>query len=183
MKKMRVILLLFFILGCANVNIESRKPIKLDINMRVDVYQHVVGDVESINDQIYGSGNKKLNSLFLFENVYAADLSEETAGAVFRRRERVSELREYSAKGYIGENKNSFLEIRGEVPRDIKDKVIFFIREENKDRDIICGATAEKNKTDVSAVRKVFFENDYKRAPSGYWFEVYNEGSYIWIKK
>ena len=183
MKKICLILLFFIVFGCANINLESRKPIKLDINMRVDVYQHVVEDVKSINDQIYGSENKDFNSLFFFENAYAFDLDKEIADAVSRRIERVSQFQEYSVKEYIGENKDSFLEVRGDVPGQIKDEVNSFVANENKDRNIICNGTAEKNKTDVATVRKVFFENDYKRAPLGYWFEVNKDGQYIWIKK
>ena len=183
MKKIWLMLLFFVIFGCANVNLESRKPIKLDINMRVDVYQHIVGDVESINDQIYGSENKNFNSLFNLENAYAADVSQKVSDAVTRRRERVFQLQEYSVKGYIGENKDSFLEVRGNVPNQIKDKVNFFVVNENKDRDIIINGTAEKNKTDAAVVKKVFFADDYKRAPLGYWFEVNKDGRYVWIKK
>ena len=75
------------------------------------------------------------------------------------------------------------MEVRENVPGQIKDEVNSFVANENKDRDIICSGTAEKNKTDAATVRKVFFENDYKRAPLGYWFEVNKDGQYMWMKK
>ena len=172
MKKIGIIILFLIAFGCARVSVQPPEPIKVDINMRVDVYQHVVQDVESINDQIYGPENKELNSIFGLSVVYAQDLSNKASEAIARRKDRVSKIEDYFAKGYIGENRKALLEIVGNVPADIKSEVKAAIDQENKDRDIIYKATAEKNNTDISGVRNVFFKSDYKRAPSGFWFET-----------
>ena len=60
MRKIALLLLTIIAFGCAKVQVETTKPIKVDVNMRVDVYQHVVKDVESVNDQIYYTSFKKL---------------------------------------------------------------------------------------------------------------------------
>jgi uncharacterized protein YdbL (DUF1318 family) len=180
MKKVGVVLLVMIIFGCAKVSVQTPEPIKVDINMRVDVYQHVVKDVESINDQIYGPQNKELNSLFGLGTAYAQDLSAQASEAIARRRSRVSKIEEYFSKGYIGENRKALLEIVGDVPADIKSQVKDVINQENKDRDILYQEIANKNNTDISGIREVSFKEDYERAPSGYWFQT---GSGKWAKK
>jgi uncharacterized protein YdbL (DUF1318 family) len=185
MKRILFIILVLIAFGCAKVSVETAKPIKVDINMRVDIYQHVVQDVESINDEIYGSQEKKLNSIFMVRNAYAADWSGQAQEAISRRKTRVAKIEKYFAKGYIGENKDALLEIKGNVPSQLRGELVNLIKEENKDREIIYKETAQKNNASISEVRKVFFGGDYKRAPSGYYFEVYdsNEGKYVWIRK
>ncbi len=183
MKKISVIFLAFFLISCAKVSVETKKPIKVDINMRVDIYQHVVKDVEDINDQIYGSSGKDLNSLFGFEEAYAADLPAGASEAISRRRDRVGSIEAYFSKGYIGENKDALLELKGDVSGEEKAAVVKTISEENKDRKILYKAIAEKNGTDISSVQKASFESDYKRAPSGYWFQISDGGGYTWNKK
>ena len=183
MKKIGIIFLAFFVISCARVNVETKKPIKVDINMRVDVYQHVVKDVEDINDQIYGNSEKDFNSLFGFEEAYAADLSVGASEAISRRKDRVNIIEGYFRDGYIGENKDALLETRGDLSAEEVIAVEEIVSKENEDRKIIYKTIAEKNGTDISSVRKASFESDYKRAPSGYWFQVSGGSGYIWKKK
>lgn len=185
MKRLLVIFIILILFGCAKLSVETTKPIKVDISMRVDVYQHVVKDVESIEDQIYGNKEKQLNFIFGSSIVYAQDSSNVDA-AIQRRKDRASEIEGYFAKGYIGENKDALLEdISGSIPADIRARIKSLITQENKDREILHQSTAKKNSVNVSEVRKIFFQNHYKRAPSGWWFQVYDEqsASFKWIKK
>ncbi|MEM7816651.1 MAG: DUF1318 domain-containing protein [Candidatus Aenigmatarchaeota archaeon] len=184
MKKLFIFILV--ILGCAKVSLQTSQPIKVDINMRVDVYQHVVKDVESIEDEIYSSKNKQFNFIFGLKTVYAQDYSFEVSSAIERRKQRISKIEEYFRKGYIGEDKDAYLVILAKDLDDgLKNEIESIIEEENKDRDIIYQATAKKNNVDITEVRKVFFEDHYRRAENGWWFEVYNskEKIYKWIKK
>lgn len=186
MKKVFFIYLVVTSIACARVNLQTAEPIKVDINMRVDIYQHVVEDVNNIQSQIYGEKGKQINAVFGIEYAYAQDYSSEVTAAIERRRERLTIIEEYFKEGYIGENKDAYLQIiADELSSDLKEKIGNIVTQENKDREIIYKATAEKNEAEVSQVRKIFFDDDYKRAPSGYWFEVYDEekGEYIWIKK
>ena len=183
MKKLSVIILAVFIISCAKVNVETAKPLKVDINMRVDVYQHVVKDIEDINDQIYGGSEKDFNSLFGFKEACAADSSQEMSEAISRRKERARIIEEYFAQGYLGENKEAFLEIRGDLSAEEIILIEDIISKENKDREILYKAIAEKNGASVSSVQKASFESDYKRASSGYWFQVSNGSGYSWKKK
>ncbi|MBN2120802.1 MAG: DUF1318 domain-containing protein [Candidatus Omnitrophica bacterium] len=180
-----IIILALVLLGCAKLSVETKKPIQVDINMRVDVYQHVVNDVESINDQLYGPGDQGFNILFGMQAAYASDLSEEANQAIARRKERLAKVEEYFAKGYVGENSRALLEIKGSVPGEIKGQVQDTVNKENSDREIIYKAIADKNNSSLSTVREVSRNSDYNRAPSGYLFEVYDasQEKFIWKKK
>jgi len=181
-----IILIFFFLSACAKVNVETKKPIRVDINMRVDVYQHLLKDVEAIESEVYGKEKKKLNGIFSLKKVYAAEYSSVVEEAIKRRKERSSKLKEYFDQGIIGENKEAYIEIvKEDFPSVMREKIVKLVEEENKDREMIYKATAEKNGVTVSQVEKVFFQTHYKRAPQGYLFEVYDEkkGKYVWKKK
>lgn len=171
------------VIACAKVSVETKEPIKVDVNMRVDIYQHVVEDVQSINDQIYGGDEKKFNSLFFIQAAYAQDVSGDLQAAISRRKSRFKEIEHYFVMGYIGENRKALLEIRAEIPTQERARVAKTLQEENSDRDIIYKATAQKNGVDVDEIRKVFYEDDYKRALSGFLFEVMQSGRYVWVER
>jgi uncharacterized protein YdbL (DUF1318 family) len=181
MKKIFIVLSAVVLLSCAKVNLQTSQPLKVDINMRVDVYQHVAKDVESIQDQIYGKSEKKINAISLFEEAFAQDQSELSA-AVARRKDRKDKIWDYFSKGYIGENRDALLVVR-DVSGSARTEVESAISEENRDRDIIYNATAQKNGAALDQVRKVFFDDDYNRAGSGFWFELNKGGAYTWVKK
>lgn len=185
MRKFAVCLIALLVLwGCARVNIATDEPIKLDISMRVDVYQHVVEDVKSIEDQIYGD-----DGAFLFETilgikeVYAAgDLDAAVAG----RKSRLGKIEQFSSQGYIGEDRGGYVQVMNQnVPSNLKGEISALVDQENRDRRIIYESIAQKNGAAVSETGKVFFEDHYKRAPAGYWFEIYDAsaGQYIWKQK
>lgn len=186
-RKIGVVLFVLAIIGCAKVSVETVKPIKVDINMRVDIYQHVVKDVESIEGEIYGNKQQiNMNTLFLWENVYAAQYSSEVSFAIEKRKARAAIIEDYFQKGYIGENKEAYLEIVSQdLTNEVKNAIGKNIEEENSDRKIIYLETAGKNGITISEAAKVFFNDHYNRAQPGYWFQVYDEksGKYTWIKK
>lgn len=170
-------------IGCAKVNLQTSQPLKVDINMRVDVYQHVAKDVESIQDQIYGTSQKQMNAIMFMEEAYAQE-SSTMEEAIERRKARRDIIEDYLNRGYIGENKDAYLQVfSNSIPYDKQGMVVSATKDENNDRKIIYKAIADKNSVDVSQTRKVFFDDDYKRAPKGYWFEVYEGGKYIWKQK
>ncbi|MBD3263591.1 MAG: DUF1318 domain-containing protein [Candidatus Omnitrophica bacterium] len=186
--KVGFVLLFFFSVACARLDVATKDPLKVDINMRVDVYQHVVKDVESINDQIYGTQDesKNLNFLPLVQNAYAADVPSEVEEAIKNRKKRADKITEYFSKGYIGENRQALLEVAGvdkDIPSDLKAEIKKLVDEENDDRQVIYEYTAKKNGIDIEEARKIFYKDDYKRAPSGSWFEVYQNGEFLWQRK
>jgi len=185
MKKVFFIFSAIALISCAKVNLQTSQPLKVDINMRVDVYQHVASDVESVQNQIYGSTQKQINAILLMNEAYAQEYSADVTAAIERRRVRKEAIEKYFAKGYIGENKDAYLQLitKENILSDLKNVIESTIAEENSDRSTIYKAIAQKNGVDVSQTSKVFFDDDYKRAPGGYWFEVYEGGQYVWKQK
>jgi uncharacterized protein YdbL (DUF1318 family) len=185
MRKVFIVFLAIVAAACAKVSVETAKPIKVDITMRVDIYQHVEKDVDSIMDEIYGEGDTQLNAIFGLPTVYAADLTSAERQAIDRIKGRLDKIEHYFRQGYIGENKDALLEAVGEVPATEQEGVESLIEAENQDRQILYKATAERNNAPLAGVRQLFFDRHYKQAEAGYLFQVYQEdsASYIWQKK
>jgi len=173
MKKSLLILLglVTFVGGCASVEVKAPKdPIKMDISMRLDVYQHVVRDIDAIEDLVEGnvpakSGAKKLSSLFGIGTAYAAeeDLSPETRDAAYRRRDRHAELESYQSRGVLGESKSGFVVVRGAADGRANE----IVTAENADRMVIYRAIASKRQSSVQDVQKIYAERLRERVPSG----------------
>ncbi len=173
--KLFLILLLAvsFSLGCARMQVGGTKePIKLDIAMRLDIYQHVEKDIDAIENIVSGAGdNKKAAGKQSFLGILAADayaqeaLSPEVELAALRRKERLSELSSWQAKGVIGENKNALVEIRN--PQGVDSPVNKIAPDENSDRMIIYQSLAKKNGTSVEEVQKLYAKRLQATAPSG----------------
>ena len=186
MRKVFIAFGILTVISCARVSLRTQEPIKVDINMRIDIYQHVVEDVESIEGQVYDKEAGESNLILTSGLAYAADSSPEVDAAIERRRKKTGKINGYFGKGYIGENREAHLEIIGRgLSSELKREIEGVVKEENEDREIIYRAVAKKRGADVSEVRKVFLEDHYKRAPAGFWFELYNKekGKYIWVKK
>lgn len=162
---------LFLMIGCAHVAMEAPKePIKLDVSMRLDVYQHVQNDINQIENRINAPSDNpskisdKHSLLDYFtENAYAQDLSPEAEAAVARRQSRHSDLLSWERKGVVGENKSGLAEIRG--PKDAVVQAL--VESENNDRTIIYRAIADKNGTPIDAVQGLYAKRLQSDAPAG----------------
>jgi len=169
-----LVLFLFTAFGCARVRVEAPKdPIKMDISMRLDIYQHVQKDIDAIEGIVSGAAKEPAKSanmqsrLGLFvTNAYAEDgLSAEVEQAALRRKARLEELSSLEAKGVIGENKDALVEIR--VPQAQGSSSGRIVSQENADRMIIYDSIAQKNRTSVAEVQKLYAERLQGSAPSG----------------
>ena len=188
-KAVGVILVVFFSLGCARVEHSIKEPIKVDpikvdISLRVDVYQHVAEEAKSIEEQIFQSDDgAQFFNIFAVREAYAADPVQE---AIERRKVRVTEIEYYFQKEFIGENHRGYLEMMPtQMLPETKKKILDLIKEENKDRKTIYAHVAQKNGADIVNTEKIFFKDHYERAPKGYWFEVFDgaQGKYVWEQK
>ena len=141
-------------IGCARVQVEAPKdPIKLDVSMRLDVYQHVVKDLNEIDSIVHGSNAPKTLGDALVPPAHAGDLPYEAEQAALRRRERLPALSPYLSQGLLAES-GGLLESRGAI--DAAGRQL--MQAENADRMAIYEALARKNGTSVEAVRKVYAE-------------------------
>lgn len=192
----KIFLLVFGImilsLGCARVRVEAPKePIKLDISMRLDIYQHVEKDIDDIENMVSGGSskqalpNKNGSSLrFFVKEAYAEEgLNPEVEKAVLSRKNRRAELVSYEEKGIIGENKNGLVEIRN--PESAQAPVYDMINLENADRMVIYGEIAKKNNISIEEVQKLYAERLQRDANQGTHIQAINSstGQYEWQVK
>lgn len=176
---------LLFLLGCARVNIESKKPIKLDVTMRLDIYQHVAKDVTAIEDLI--SAPKPENAAvlpktsLLFLGVEEA-FAEEEGGypadvkvAIDARKARRNILVSLESQGVIGENIRGLVEVKDTSSGGEASELV---RDENSDRKKIYAYVASKNGVSEEETAKMFAQRIQTDAPQGTPVEQVN-GSWV----
>ena len=191
MKKIVVLLALtVFAIGCARVSLQAPKePIKLDISMRLDVYQHVEKDINSIEDIVSGTdkitkaGADKQSFLRYFTGTaYAEDaLDPAVEQAALSRKARRDQIFSLLQAGKAGENRLGLLEIRDSSDSAVSE----LVATENKDRMVIYQALAAKNNTTVEQIQKPYALRLQKDAPQGAPVEEFNSssGNYQWQTK
>jgi len=159
------------VFGCARVRVEAPKEaFKVDISMRLDVYQHVARDIDSIENIVSGpargpAGNDTQSGLNIFVSRAYADegLGPDVEQAALRRRDRKAQLSQYESGGVIGENASGLIEARGRADAQAN----ALISAENADRMIIYSAVAQKNGTSVAEVQKLYAKRLQNDAPAG----------------
>lgn len=167
--------------GCARVRVEAPKEaIKVDISMRLDIYQHVEKDIDSIEDIVSGASTKPAapaaagqNSMInhLLGYAYAQEgLSPEVEQAAVRRRDRKSQLSQWQQQGVIGETQTGLVEIR--LPARADAAAGELVRNENADRLMIYKAIAQKNGTTLGDVQALYAKRLQNDAPAGTPIEV-----------
>ncbi|MDD5238143.1 MAG: DUF1318 domain-containing protein [Candidatus Omnitrophica bacterium] len=180
-----ILITLFFILGCARIKVEApADPIKVDISMRLDVYQHVQKDIDAIESIVSGdkkeikSPDDKQGFLGYFNSYAFAQeeegLNPEVEQAALRRRNRSNEIISLQGKGIIGENKDGLIEVRNTADGSFSRHLI---KTENDDRMFIYNSLARKNNTSVEEIQKLYAARLQKDAPSGTPIEVFNQSS------
>lgn len=168
--KLLLIFVLFFAAGCATVKMQAPKdPIKVDISMRLDIYQHIQNDIDAIESIVTGSddgtkpGDDQSSLDFFVGTAYAQDLSAGLEEAALRRKSRYGQINSLEAAGVLGESSMGLLVIRGSADASVKKMV----SDENSDRMYIYKEIAKKNGTSVSDVQKVYAERLQGKSPSG----------------
>ncbi|MBN1870664.1 MAG: DUF1318 domain-containing protein [Candidatus Omnitrophica bacterium] len=172
--------------GCAHVQVDAPKePIKVDISMRLDVYQHVTQDINDIENMVTGEKEKpqsknsqNLFGFFVAEAYAQEELSPEAEQAALRRKDRRSELASWQRQGVIGENKSGLVELRDSGRAD--PSVQELINAENNDRLVIYQWIAQKNGITMDEVKKLYAARLQADAPSGTPIEVDKDGSSAW---
>lgn len=188
---LRLFAVLALLFGCARVRIDSKDPIKLDVTMRVDIYQHVAEDASAIEDMISAPASKakavssQSRNFLAFETdvAYAqevgVDLPVDVRAAVDRRRARKEELSAWEAKAVVGENSRGFAELRQAPPAD--GRVERLVEEENNDRRIIYRYIAAKDGAAFEETAKIFALKIQQNAPAGTPLEL--PGEKKWVTK
>lgn len=179
-----------FAVGCARLSLQAPKePIKLDISMRLDVYQHVQKDIDSIEDIVSGSEKTakpydKHSFLHYFgaATAYAQDaLDPQVEAAALSRKARREQVVSLLQAGKVGENRLGLLEARSATDPVISQ----LVSGENSDRMVIYKSLAAKNNTGVEEIQKLYASRLQKDAPQGAPVEAFNSstGTYQWQTK
>jgi uncharacterized protein len=166
------LLVMSFSYGCAKVRVGGTpEPIKLDISMRLDIYQHVEKDIDAIEGIVSGAkGNKKAGDKqgflgILVSEAYAQEgLSPEVEQAAMRRKDRLADVSALEGRGVIGENKDGLLELRNPQSDASAGGLV---AGENADRMQIYEAVARKNGTSIAEVQRLYSKRLQNNAPSG----------------
>ena len=160
------------LMGCAHVQVEAPKDaIKMDITMRLDVYQHVVKDIDDIENLVSGEKStaaKKLSDIII-PSAHAEDMDPVVREAALRRKDRLGQIDSLEASGVIGEDKSAFLALRGSAS-----EASALITQENSDRLIIYRSIASQNGTPVEEVQRLYVQRLQANAPSGTPIETSN---------
>lgn len=147
--------------SCAGptVNLATPEPVKVDIAMRLDVYQHQKEqDKNAPAPEAVDPGKDRLN--------------------------RAADLQTFKNSRLIGEGADALLVIRVESPGDNGDQIRKTVEAENIDRMALMKAQAEREKIPLPAVQKKQADLARKMAFKGEWIEVEKaDGSREWIQK
>jgi hypothetical protein len=149
--------------SCAapTVNLATPQPIKVDIAVRLDVYQHAK------------EASKK--------STPTSTTSAEPAEA---RRNRMADIQTFKNSRLVGEGRDALLAIRMDTPGDYGDFIRKTVDAENSDRMALMKSEAEKQKAALPQVQSKQASLAAKLAFKGEWIEIVkDDGSAEWIQK
>ncbi len=149
--------------GCKapSVNLATAEPIKVDINMRLDVYQ-------------YSSAATKKPA--------QAQPAPQTPEA--RRRNRMADIQQFKNERLVGEGHEGLLLIRSKPEGEYGDYVRVTVEEENADRMDLMKSLAESQKTSLPEIQAKQAELWRNRSFKGEWIEIPGpDGSWKWVQK
>lgn len=156
--------------GCAlpPVKLATPEPVKVDINVRLDVYQHGNKD-KSGNDQ----------------DVARSDDTNTSASVEIRRRNRMGDIQLFKNSRIVGENHEGLLEIRTLPPGEYGDYVKQTVEAENADRLTLMRRQAEDQGAPLSAIQADRAKLWRSQAFNGEWIEEPAPGGsgYQWVQK
>ena len=165
-----VSLILILLAGCSlpTVNLGTKEPlkvdpVKVDLNMRVDVYQHADTAVQ-----------KRV----------AASQPAVTEDVQTRLRNRMGEVQVLKNNRLVGESRKGLLEIRNQPPGEFGDYVQRIVEAENKDRLAMIEEIAQKQHLRREEVERQQAELARNKAFNGEWIEVQQpDGTFAWKQK
>lgn len=143
-----------------DVNLATPKPIEVNLNMRLDVYQ-------------YSS-----------EKAQTPEQTKTHGEATERMRNRQDELQTLKNNRLIGEDHRGLLQVR-EVPGGTwGDYVKRTVEAENEDRTLLVRANAAKTNRELHVVQTEEWHMRTEKAYKGEWIEVAGEkdGTFKWVQ-
>jgi uncharacterized protein YdbL (DUF1318 family) len=157
--------------ACTNgptINIGTKQPLKVDplkvdLNMRVDVYQRSDPAVQKRS---------------------AATAPAETEDVHMRLRNRMGEVQALKNNRIVGESRQGQLEIRNRPPGEFGEYVQRLVDAENKDRAVMMQDIAKTKNLALEEVQHQQAELARNKAFNGEWIEVpQSDGTFVWKQK
>lgn len=148
--------------SCAapTVNLATPQPIKVDIAVRLDVYQHTK------------------------ETAKKSALATTSLDPAEARRKRMADIQTFKNSRLVGEGRDALLSIRVETAGDYGDFIRKTVDAENADRMVLLKSEAERQKTSLPQVQSKQADLAAKLAFKGEWIEVVKDpDSPTWIQK
>jgi hypothetical protein len=150
--------------GCSlpDVNLATRDPLKVDINVRLDVYQYTKAQSPD------------------------SDETPKTVESVtVRRRNRMEQVQTLKNNRLVGENHRGLLTIRELPAGNDATWVKRTVDEENADRNFLMVEQAKKENKPMHEIQAREWELNIERSYPGEWIEVTGDRpeTYKWIQK
>ncbi len=140
------------------VKLSTPEPVKVDIAMRLDVYQHDKEDKPAPPSNMAAPGKERLN--------------------------RAADIQTFKNARLVGESADALLVIRVEPPGDYGDYIRQVVAMENADRLTLMKDQADREKIPLPSVQKKQADLARKMAFKGEWIEIEKtDGSREWIQK
>ena len=149
--------------GCKTlpaVPLTTPEPLKVDLNMRLDVYQYR-GDEPGDKEAVRSLGE-----------------------AVERQRNRMAEIQELKNNRIVGEDHRGLLQLRQTPAGEWGDYVKRTVEEENTDRTLIMRSEAKESNRPLHEVQEEAWRLRADQAFKGEWIEVAGkaEGTFEWVQ-
>jgi hypothetical protein len=150
-----------------SINLATDEPIKVDINMRLDVYQYDATGVRKTSDA-------------------AVPTTPVTPGAdpETRRKNRAADVQVFKNSRLVGEGRDGLLVVLEETPGEYGEFIVRTARAENADRIQLMKDQAENEKRPLPEVQTQQAEWWRNRSFSGEWIEAPQpDGTFKWMQK
>lgn len=162
MKKTLIPLAATLLSSCAapTVNLSTPDPVKVEIDMRLDVFQH------SEQKDAKPEGKKS------------------SSDPALARRNRMAEIQTLKNSRLIGEGRDGLLSLRVDPTGDYGEWARATVKAENADRMVLMKAEAERLKASLPQIQAKQSDVAQKMAFKGEWIEVEKgDGVWEWVQK
>ncbi len=155
--------------GCFGVpvHVSTPRPLKVDVSMRVDIYQHAKQTGDDTPEK-------------------PAEPEEDTANATLesRRRDRMPEIQRFKNSRIVGENHYGLLTIRERPGGPYGERVEQVVEAENADRKALMRMLAAEHRVAVSRIEADQAALWRQRAFPGEWIEQQQaDGTWQWVQR